>query len=194
MSSPPRPRAPVPRRTCVASRREAGQDELLRLVRGPEGRALVDYRGKLGGRGAWVTPRRAEIELLERKPRILSRALRAPVDTGGLLDRARSANLSAVAYALSIAARSGALAGGKQRVRAALADGALALVLASDASERLKRDLRTRAGDTPVLEIPLDRATLGARVGKGPRAALVIKRGKTGALLAMELRRMVDLS
>jgi len=183
-----------PSRTCVVSRREAGPDELVRLVLGPDGQVFVDYRSKLGGRGAWVTPRRKEVELLEKKPRILSRALKGQASTGGLLERVRAANLQALDYGFSLAARSGAVAGGKERVRGALSHGeALMLVLASNASERLKMDLRSRAKDVLVLEVPIDRDMLGAKVGKGPRAALVIKRGKVGAYLVRELRRMDDL-
>jgi len=183
-----------PLRTCVVSRREAGPDELVRLVLGPDGEVFVDYRSKLGGRGAWVTARRKELEILQKKPRILGRALKGQANPGNLLERVRAANFQALDYGLSLAARSGAVAGGKERVRAALSHGeALMLLLAEDASERLKTDLRGRARETPVLEVPMDRDTLGAKVGKGPRAALVIKRGKVGAYLVRELRRMDDL-
>jgi len=164
----------APVRTCVASRQQAGPDELVRLVQDLDGRVLVDYRGKLGGRGAWVTPRRQEVELLEKKPRILSRAFKGAINSAGLLDRMRDANGKAVDFGLSVAARSGALAGGKEQVRAALAGGqGLALILAFDTSERLKDDLRGRAravsGDSLfVIELAMDRDTLGAKVGKGP--------------------------
>jgi predicted RNA-binding protein YlxR (DUF448 family)/ribosomal protein L30E len=183
-----------PVRTCIATRRAADPGELIRLVPGPDGQVLVDYRARHGGRGAWVTPGRKEIELLVRKPRILARALRCQARTEGLLDRVREANRMAVVSGLTLAARSGALAGGKERVRAALSSGqGLALVLAADASERLVADLRGRCGELPVVEVPFTRDELGALIGKGPRAALVIKRGKPGLYLARELHRMQAL-
>jgi len=183
-----------PLRRCLATRSEADPKDLVRLVAGPDGSVFVDYRAKLGGRGAWVTPRRECVALLEGKPRILNRALRARVNPAGLLEQVRRANLRAVGDALSLAARSGALAGGREPVRSALSAGsALAVLIASDTSERLARDLRSRAKGVLVVDMPWDREALGGRIGKGPRAALVVKRGKTGEKLRQELRRMEDL-
>lgn len=42
-------------RTCVACRRRAARDELLRIVLSA-GRLVVDERAVLPGRGAWVHP------------------------------------------------------------------------------------------------------------------------------------------
>ncbi|MGE0598173.1 MAG: RNase P modulator RnpM [Dehalococcoidia bacterium] len=59
MSSPgPKPR-PVPQRTCLGCRAEQGKRTLVRIVRTPEGRVLVDPSGKANGRGAYLHPRRA---------------------------------------------------------------------------------------------------------------------------------------
>ncbi|MEX2236353.1 MAG: YlxR family protein [Dehalococcoidia bacterium] len=49
----PRPRH-VPRRTCVACREGSFKRELVRIVRTPEGRVLVDETGKRPGRGAYL--------------------------------------------------------------------------------------------------------------------------------------------
>ncbi len=45
----------VPVRTCIACRRKAGRDELLRVVL-QDGRIIPDERAVLPGRGAWVHP------------------------------------------------------------------------------------------------------------------------------------------
>ncbi len=66
-----------PRRTCVACRQEGTKDELVRLVRGPDGVA-VDASGRAPGRGAYLH-RRAECVELARKRGALGRALRSPV-------------------------------------------------------------------------------------------------------------------
>ncbi len=171
----------MPERTCVATRERADQDALLRLVRTPDGQVVVDYRGRLPGRGAWVKPARSALELLERKPKILSKVLRGPVRVEGLLAQAQASNQAALEHALSLASRSGSVVGGGDRVRTALNSGrATALILAADASPRGSADLARRAGGLPVVTLPLDRETLGARIGRGPRAALVVLRGKAG--------------
>ncbi|MCB9761965.1 MAG: DUF448 domain-containing protein [Alphaproteobacteria bacterium] len=177
-------------RRCVVTREVGDRDALVRLVRDPEGRVFVDYNHRLPGRGAWVTPRRDCLELLERKPGMLQRPLRGKVDTAGLLERVRAANIRAVEDALTLAARSGVLVGGKDGVRAALSQQeAAALVLASDISPRRGEDLRGRAKDLPCFTLHLDTATLGHRLGKGPRAALAVRRSKISRRLLRELRR-----
>jgi uncharacterized protein len=181
-------------RTCVATRVKADQSELIRLSLAPDGQVVVDYRGRLPGRGAWVTPSREAFEALQKRPKALAKVLQGPVQVEGLLDQARVANLAAVELALSLASRSGSVVGGGDRVRGALkSERACALILACDASPRGSADLAGRARDLPVVTLHLDRDTLGARIGRGPRAALVVMRGKAGNYLLRELRRWAAL-
>lgn len=49
----------IPRRTCIACREEEGKRELIRIVRTPELRVVVDPGGKANGRGAYLHPVRA---------------------------------------------------------------------------------------------------------------------------------------
>ncbi len=69
---------PEPLRSCVACRRARPQAELVRLVRGPGGRVLVDPRGKEPGRGAYLCRDRTCWDQAQRK-RALDRALAVPV-------------------------------------------------------------------------------------------------------------------
>ena len=63
-------------RTCVACRTEAPKRALVRVVRTPEGSAVLDVTGKLPGRGAYLC---LNVECLRkaRKTGALSRALKA---------------------------------------------------------------------------------------------------------------------
>ena len=65
----------------------------------------------------------------------------------------------------------------------------LAVLFAADASPRLRRDLLSRKEGLLELEIALDRAALGAQLGKGPRAAVAIMGSKPGRHLIRELQR-----
>ena len=49
----PRPRH-MPQRTCIGCRQEAGKRALIRIVRTPEQRLLVDATGRANGRGAYL--------------------------------------------------------------------------------------------------------------------------------------------
>lgn len=74
----------VPTRTCVACRRARPKRELVRIVRTPEGRVVVDWTGKAPGRGAYVGPARECLQRgLQRKA--LERALGVTI---GAEDRA----------------------------------------------------------------------------------------------------------
>ena len=56
----------VPMRMCVGCREMKEKRELIRIVRTPEGNAVIDPTGKRSGRGAYVC----------RKPECLRRAIR----------------------------------------------------------------------------------------------------------------------
>jgi hypothetical protein len=44
----------IPQRTCIACREEQGKRTLIRVVRTPEQRVIVDPTGKANGRGAYL--------------------------------------------------------------------------------------------------------------------------------------------
>ena len=44
----------IPMRTCVVTHTKADKRDLLRIVRTKEGNVLVDLKGKVNGRGAYV--------------------------------------------------------------------------------------------------------------------------------------------
>ena len=52
-----------PQRSCTVCRAKADKADLIRVVRSPEGRAVVDVMKKLPGRGAYICP---DTECIER--------------------------------------------------------------------------------------------------------------------------------
>lgn len=179
-------------RTCAVTREEHSPDDLVRVLAGPDGVVEVDYRAKLGGRGAWLLPRRDVIETAEAKPAILRRALHAEgARTEGLLERVRAANLRAVLDSLSLASRAGCIASGGEQVDSTVRAGdAIALVVATDASPKSVPEARP---NLPILTAPLDREALGQRIGKGPRAVLALRGSSVTRTLVRELHRMQEL-
>ncbi|MFE5342113.1 YlxR family protein [Isoptericola sp. NPDC056578] len=82
------PETSGPVRTCVGCRERDQRSALLRLVLEPSGREgvlVVDVRGCLPGRGAWIHPTPACLALAERR-RAVPRALRVtgPLDLSGV--------------------------------------------------------------------------------------------------------------
>ena len=53
----------IPLRTCAITREKLPKNDLLRIVRTPEGNVCVDETGRLNGRGVYITK---SIEVLEK--------------------------------------------------------------------------------------------------------------------------------
>ena len=64
----------VPMRSCVVTKEKLPKGELLRIVRTPDGKVIVDDGGKLNGKGAYI---KKDITVLEKakKSKILEKAL-----------------------------------------------------------------------------------------------------------------------
>ncbi|MDP2309267.1 MAG: DUF448 domain-containing protein [Pseudomonadota bacterium] len=193
-SKRPSPPGEGPVRTCVVTRESGPPEALVRVVLGPDGTVEVDYRARLGGRGAWLLPRRDVIATAEAKPGLLARMLHVETcNTTGLLERVRAANERTVGELLSLSARSGALAsGGDQATSAVRAGDALGLVVASDAAQTSIDAVRGDR-DLTIWTLPWDREALGHRIGKGPRAIVALRAAVVTRALAEQLRRMQDL-
>ncbi len=68
----------VPMRQCLALNESFPKSELFRIVRTPEGRVLVDLKGKVNGRGAYISKSKKAIEVA-RKKKILDKKLEIAV-------------------------------------------------------------------------------------------------------------------
>ena len=68
----------IPMRQCTGCREMKPKRELIRVVRSPEGEILLDFHGKLPGRGAYVC---LDIECLKKaeKSKALDRALETEI-------------------------------------------------------------------------------------------------------------------
>ncbi len=69
----------IPLRTCVITKESLPKQELLRIVRTPEGEVKVDLTGKLNGRGAYI---KKDLEVLEKaqKSKILEKRLECKIE------------------------------------------------------------------------------------------------------------------
>jgi predicted RNA-binding protein YlxR (DUF448 family) len=122
-------------RTCIVTRRQAGPDELIRFVVGPDGAVVPDLKRNLPGRGCWVTADREHVDKAAKKG-LFARAFKAqvavPADLGGMVDGLLA---KAALGALGLARKAGAVGLGATKVEAAVRSGAALLVLhAAEAS------------------------------------------------------------
>jgi len=68
----------IPQRMCIGCQQMHSKRELVRVVRTPEGDIGIDSTGKRSGRGAYVCPNIACLQLA-RKAKRLQRALEGPI-------------------------------------------------------------------------------------------------------------------
>lgn len=68
----------IPLRTCVITKEKLPKQELIRVVRTPEGNVVVDTTGKQNGRGAYL---KKDIEVFNKakKSRVLNKILEVEV-------------------------------------------------------------------------------------------------------------------
>ncbi len=68
----------IPMRSCVVTRERLPKNELVRVVRTPEGNVIVDTTGKANGRGAYL---KKDLTVFEKaqKSKILNRQLEVEV-------------------------------------------------------------------------------------------------------------------
>ena len=68
----------IPLRTCVITKEKLPKQELIRVVRTPEGTVQIDLTGKMNGRGAYL---KKDIEVFKKaqKSKALNRILEVEV-------------------------------------------------------------------------------------------------------------------
>jgi uncharacterized protein len=143
-------------RSCAVTRAVRPAHQLIRFVVGPDGTLTPDIKGKLPGRGVWVTCDRKMLEeAIRRKAfaRSLKAELRVPDRLADLVDRLLATDAR---QSLSLANKAGLVVMGFAKVEAALGKGRVtALVSASDGSEDGRRKLRQAAArwglDVPAI-------------------------------------------
>lgn len=68
----------IPLRSCVITKERLPKQELLRIVRTPEGKVIVDETGKQNGRGAYI---KKDLTIIEKakKSKILDKRLECSI-------------------------------------------------------------------------------------------------------------------
>ena len=68
----------IPQRQCMGCRERKAKKELIRVVRCTDGTVMLDFSGKLNGRGAYICPRQECLQKA-RKSSALDRSLEVAV-------------------------------------------------------------------------------------------------------------------
>ena len=69
----------IPMRSCIITKEKLPKQELIRVVRTPDGNVIVDLSGKANGRGAYLKKDAGVFEKAK-KSKVLNRHLEVEVD------------------------------------------------------------------------------------------------------------------
>lgn len=181
-------------RTCIVTREAQAPDAMIRFVRGPDGAVVPDLRGKLPGRGAWISAKRDAVATAVKK-NLFSRAFKGPTPVGAdLPERIGEALRAELRQALSLANKAGNVVAGFGKVESAIgADPGVAAVIhareaSADGRRKIAAALMRRHGHAisavPIID-DLSEDELDMALGRDHviHAALVAGAGATGCLL-----------
>ena len=189
------PRTRERERMCAATRIVRPVSDLVRFVVGPQGEVVPDVKGKLPGRGIWITATRDALgEAIKRKAftRSFKREVRLPVDfvagTERLLEQA-------VLDALAVAGKAGLVAAGFVKAEKALeSEDVVALLHAAEASSEGTRKLdaawRRQRGGPPVVIGFLASAQLDLALNRPNVIHAALLAGPVSEILLARCRRL----
>lgn len=171
----PAPHSPA--RTCVGCRKPGERDALLRIViAGDPARAVPDVRRRAGGRGVSVHARPACLEAAVRGGGLQRGLRRDPgVSAAELVQWAAGQYQRTLLALVGTALRGRKVALGAERVREAMREGEVALlIVAADAGEGQQELLQAAARLGGRCVVLGDRASLGKLAGRELLAVLAI--------------------
>lgn len=188
-----------PQRTCLGCREVHVQDKLVRFVRSPDGALLIDYRGRLPGRGAYTCLKAACIrQAVVRKQ--FERALRlsAPAPPPEqLLAALAEAVAERLLGLLGMARKSSQVLSGSNQVLDALdhPERLAVVILADDVSGGIAEKVggKARGRAVPCL-VYSDKATLGQALGRGERSVTALLKGRLAETFLAEWRKYQEIS
>ncbi len=159
---------------------------------GPNGRLVPDLRGRLPGRGLWLSADR-ETLLGARTRRSLARAGVRKVDLEALREEVERLLEQRCLELVGLARRAGQAVAGFEKVREQLAHGKVAVLLvARDASANARRRFLHLPPGTERIEA-FDRAALGAALGRPEAVYVAVMPGRLAQKLVAEVRRLEGL-
>ncbi len=182
-----------PERKCIATGEVAPKAGLVRFVLGPDGTVVPDVAAVLPGRGMYVSADHALIERAARKG-LFARAARQPVKAPeGLADLVEALLVRRVVELLSLARKAGQAVTGYEKVKDWLVGGrAVALIQASDGSERGKTKLRAPEGGKGLVSC-LTAGEIGLAFGRERAIHAALAAGGLATRVVEEAARLAGL-
>jgi hypothetical protein len=190
------PRAREVERLCAVTRTVRPVADMIRFVIGPDGAVVPDLKGKLPGRGVWVTATREALsDAIKRK--VFARGFKRDVrSTADLVTETERLLETAALDALAMAGKAGLVAAGFTRAETALQRDVVVAILhaaeaAADGVRKLDATVARRRGDSAVAVVPiLTSAQLDLALGRPNVVHAALLAGSASDTVLARLRRL----
>jgi uncharacterized protein len=154
-------------RTCIVTREQKPEDQLIRFVMAPDGTVVPDLQRKLPGRGCWVSKSRVHLaEAIKRNAFVRALGEGAKADPG-LPDLVDKLMRKEAVAALSLCRKAGLAVSGFMKVEEALGRGhVLALLHAKSAAADGTAKLNRKCGPNAAILDLFSAEELGLAFGR----------------------------
>lgn len=181
-----------PLRRCIVTRETLPKEAMLRFVLSPDGVVVPDVAARLPGRGMWVKSAPGLLEQAMKKG-AFARAAKAQVKVPPeLVAQAAQLLRARLADSLGLARRAGQAVSGFQKVREALVEGRVALLLEAGNGSPAERT-RLLGGHAAVVVMALDTDVLGRVFGREIAAHVAVMPGRLAQAIAADAQRLEAL-
>jgi predicted RNA-binding protein YlxR (DUF448 family)/ribosomal protein L7Ae-like RNA K-turn-binding protein len=182
-----------PLRRCIVTREVLPKESLVRFVVGPAVDAVPDIAGKLPGRGLWVKAERAVLASAVAKNLFAKAARQSVTVPADLVDRTVVLLSRRCLDLIGLARRAGQAVCGFEKVRDALRNGRVGLVLAAvDGAADGRGKLEALAGELPILA-QFTVAELSAALGRENVVHAALAPGRLAERLIVDSARLAGL-
>jgi len=181
-------------RKCIASGEVKQKETMLRFVIGPNDQVVFDAKGKLPGRGLWLSARLDMLEIATAKNKF-AKAARARVQVpSDLLDQVVGQLHIGCLNRIGLARGAGMLTQGFDNVRAALKNNPQGVLLeASDGSLDGREKITRLAPDVSVVAL-FTAAEIGHAIGRDNAVHTLMGPGKMAKAFLCDARKLAGVT
>jgi hypothetical protein len=181
-------------RKCIASGEVQRKEDMLRFVIGPNDQVVFDAKGKLPGRGLWLSARLDMLEIALAKNKF-AKAARARVQVpSDLLDQVVRQLRAGCLNRIGLARGAGILTQGFDNVRAALKNNPQGVLLeASDGALDGREKITRLAPDVQVVAL-FTAAEIGQAIGRDNAVHTLMGPGKMANAFLCDARKLAGVT
>lgn len=179
---------------CIACRKQADENELMKFARAPDGTVAFDIRARLPGRGAWLC---ASLQCLKtaQKRNAFSRAFQNPtkVDEQDLCEQINSSLKKTIADNLGLAMRAQKIISGRDEVRRIGSTGSLfAVLLAKDLSsaESIEKSFE-KLFSSQIIHI-FSKEFFAFALGRAPTGVVGLQKARITMRIVFDVRKYIS--